>query len=34
VIHGQPLPINRRTALVLSYSPNGQAVALVLGAAE
>lgn len=34
VIHGQSLPLSRPTALVLSHSPNGQAVALVLGGAE
>lgn len=31
VVHGRPLPLSRPTALVLSHSPNGQAVALVLG---
>ncbi len=31
VIHGQPLPTAGTTALVLSYSMNGQAVVLVLG---
>jgi 3-oxoacyl-[acyl-carrier-protein] synthase II len=31
VIHGRPLPLDRPTALILSYSPQGQAVALVLG---
>ena len=30
VIHGKPLPVDRRTALVLSHSPRGQAVAIVL----
>ena len=30
VIHGRPLPIERPTALILSYSPQGQATALVL----
>lgn len=34
VIHGQPMPLNRPTALVLSYSPRGQAVAVVLGGAD
>jgi 3-oxoacyl-[acyl-carrier-protein] synthase II len=34
VVHGQPAPLNHPTALVLSYSPNGQAVAMVLGGAE
>ena len=33
VIHGRPLPVTRPTALILSYSPHGQAVALVLGGA-
>ncbi len=30
VVHGRPLPLERPTALVLSHSPNGQAVAIVL----
>jgi 3-oxoacyl-[acyl-carrier-protein] synthase II len=34
VIHGQPLPIGRPTALVLSHSSRGQAVALALGGPE
>ena len=34
VVHGEPLPIARPNALILSHSPNGQAVALVLGGAE
>jgi 3-oxoacyl-[acyl-carrier-protein] synthase II len=34
VVHGRPLPLRRPTALVLSHSPNGQAVALVLSGAE
>lgn len=34
VIHGSPLSLSRPTALVLSHSPNGQAVALILGGAE
>ena len=34
VIHGQPLPLSRPTALILGHSPHGQAVALVLGGAE
>ena len=31
VIHGSPLPVQRPPALILSHSPNGQAVAIVLG---
>jgi 3-oxoacyl-[acyl-carrier-protein] synthase II len=31
VIHGQPMPISRPVALILAYSPHGQAVAIVLG---
>jgi 3-oxoacyl-[acyl-carrier-protein] synthase II len=31
VVHGQALPLGRPTALILSHSPNGQAVAVVLG---
>jgi 3-oxoacyl-[acyl-carrier-protein] synthase II len=31
VVRGRPLPIERSTALILSYSPQGQATALVLG---
>jgi 3-oxoacyl-[acyl-carrier-protein] synthase II len=34
VIHGGPLSIAGPNALILSHSPNGQAVALVLGKAE
>ena len=34
VIHGQPLPLGRPTALILGHSPHGQAVALVLAGAE
>ncbi len=34
VVHGRPLPLGRPTALILSHSPCGQAVALVLGGAE
>jgi 3-oxoacyl-[acyl-carrier-protein] synthase II len=34
VVHGEPLPIARPSALILSHSPNGQAVALVLGGAQ
>ena len=34
VVHGEPLPVGRPTALILSHSPRGQAVALVLGGAE
>jgi 3-oxoacyl-[acyl-carrier-protein] synthase II len=34
VIHGQPLPLARPTALVLGHSRHGQAVAVVLGRAE
>jgi 3-oxoacyl-[acyl-carrier-protein] synthase II len=34
VIRGQPLPLRHPTALILSHSPHGQAVALVLGGAE
>ena len=34
VIHRQPLPIRRPTALILSYSSLGQAVALLLSGAE
>jgi len=30
VVHGRPLPLDRPTALVLSHSPHGQAVAVVL----
>jgi 3-oxoacyl-[acyl-carrier-protein] synthase II len=32
VVHGQPRPLDRPTALVLSHSPHGQAVAVVLAA--
>ena len=31
VVHGQPLPLDRPVALVLSHSQQGQAVAVVLG---
>jgi 3-oxoacyl-[acyl-carrier-protein] synthase II len=34
VVHGQPLPIGRPNVLILSHSPQGQAVALVLGGPE
>jgi 3-oxoacyl-[acyl-carrier-protein] synthase II len=34
VIHGRPLPLERRTALILSYSAQGQATALVLEGRE
>lgn len=34
VIHGSRLSLGRPTALILSHSPNGQAVALILGGAE
>ena len=34
VVRGEPLPVDRPTALILSHSPRGQAVALVLGGAE
>ena len=33
VIHGQPLPLDRPRVLILSYSPNGQAVAMALDGA-
>ena len=33
VIHGQPMPLSRPSALVLNHSRQGQAVALVLGSA-
>jgi 3-oxoacyl-[acyl-carrier-protein] synthase II len=32
VVHGQPRPLDHPTALVLSHSPHGQAVAVVLAA--
>jgi 3-oxoacyl-[acyl-carrier-protein] synthase II len=31
VVHGAPLPLGRPNVLILSHSPNGQAVVLVLG---
>jgi 3-oxoacyl-[acyl-carrier-protein] synthase II len=34
VVHGKPQPASRPTALILSHSPHGQAVALVLGGAS
>jgi 3-oxoacyl-[acyl-carrier-protein] synthase II len=34
VVHGRPMPMKRRTALVLSHSPLGQAVAVVLAGAD
>jgi 3-oxoacyl-[acyl-carrier-protein] synthase II len=34
VVHGRPLPLNHPTALILSHSPQGQAVAVVLGGAD
>jgi 3-oxoacyl-[acyl-carrier-protein] synthase II len=34
VVHAKPLPISRPSVLILSHSPNGQALALVLGGAE
>ncbi len=34
VVRGEPLPIVRPSVLILSHSPHGQAVALVLGGAE
>ena len=34
VIHGQPLRLGQPNVLILSHSPNGQAVALVLGGVE
>ncbi len=34
VVHGQPLPFSRPSVLILGHSPQGQAVALVLGGAE
>ena len=34
VVHGRPRPLDRPTALVLSHSPYGQAVAVVLAAAN
>jgi len=34
VVHGRPLPLDRPAALVLSHSPLGQAVAVVLAAAK
>jgi 3-oxoacyl-[acyl-carrier-protein] synthase II len=34
VVHGKPLPIEHRMAIVLSHSPQGQAAAITLGAAE
>jgi 3-oxoacyl-[acyl-carrier-protein] synthase II len=33
VVYGQPVPLGRGTAMILSHSPQGQAVAVVLGAA-
>jgi 3-oxoacyl-[acyl-carrier-protein] synthase II len=33
VVHGEPRPLDRPTALVLTHSPHGQAVAVVLAAA-
>jgi 3-oxoacyl-[acyl-carrier-protein] synthase II len=32
VVRGQPAPLERRIAMILSHSPQGQAVAVVLGA--
>ncbi|MBN1393546.1 MAG: beta-ketoacyl-[acyl-carrier-protein] synthase family protein [Pirellulales bacterium] len=34
VIHGGPMPLKHSAALVLAFSPQGQAVAVVLGAAD
>jgi 3-oxoacyl-[acyl-carrier-protein] synthase II len=34
VVSGRPLPLARSTALVLSHSPHGQAVAVVLAGAN
>jgi 3-oxoacyl-[acyl-carrier-protein] synthase II len=34
VVHGQPQPLRKRTALILSHSSQGQAVAMVMGAGE
>jgi 3-oxoacyl-[acyl-carrier-protein] synthase II len=34
IVHGHPLPLSRPTALILSYSSNGQAAALVLEGAK
>jgi 3-oxoacyl-[acyl-carrier-protein] synthase II len=34
VVHGQPAPVERATALKLNHTRHGQAVALVLGGAE
>jgi hypothetical protein len=31
VIHGQPLPCEKRTALVLNQSETGQTAAVILG---
>ncbi len=31
VIHGRPMPLERHTALILSHTRHGQAVAVVLG---
>jgi 3-oxoacyl-[acyl-carrier-protein] synthase II len=31
VVHGKPAPVSRPNGLILSHSPNGQAVAVVLG---
>ncbi len=33
VVHGRPMPLEKRTALVLTHSAQGQAVAVVLGGA-
>jgi 3-oxoacyl-[acyl-carrier-protein] synthase II len=33
VVHGEPRPLDRPTAMVLTHSPHGQAVAVVLAAA-
>jgi 3-oxoacyl-[acyl-carrier-protein] synthase II len=33
VIHGQPMPLGRPTALLLSHTRHGQAVAVVLAGA-
>jgi 3-oxoacyl-[acyl-carrier-protein] synthase II len=34
VVHGRPMPLKRPTALILSHSPQGQAVAVVLSAGK